>query len=137
MGKLLLPIIMTMVPKNYSMIIANNLKHKEFQCRCTNSDCNHTLLNSEFVRAWNGLRMAWNQPLQVNSGFRCQKYNERVGGVSHSRHSMGMAVDVSVYNMDINERTDLIALAKKWFDYVHYYPTFNFIHMHIEPEVKK
>jgi len=78
------------------------------------------------------LRLSWGNPLKINSGFRCQKHNDEVGGVKNSRHAMGMAIDISTKKMNINEKADFLHLANTFFDYVQIYPTF--IHMHVEPE---
>jgi len=40
--------------------------------------------------------------LVITSGFRCKELNERVGGVSNSRHCDGLAVDVIPKNMSID-----------------------------------
>lgn len=68
------------------------------------------------------LRDAWNGPIFINSGYRCLKLNEAVGGVPTSQHVMGMAADCG--------SNDPYALAKlaKWmnldFDQCILYPTF-------------
>lgn len=68
------------------------------------------------------LRDAWNGPIFINSGYRCLKLNEAVGGVPTSQHVMGMACDCG--------SNDPYALAKlaKWmkldFDQCILYPTF-------------
>lgn len=41
------------------------------------------------------LRDAWNKPLSINSGYRCQKLNEVVGGVATSQHCKGEAADIA------------------------------------------
>lgn len=40
------------------------------------------------------LRERWGSPIIVNSGYRCAKLNRAVGGVSHSQHIKGQAVDI-------------------------------------------
>lgn len=34
-------------------------------------------------------------PFKINSGYRTEKHNKRVGGVSESSHTKGYAVDIS------------------------------------------
>lgn len=41
------------------------------------------------------LRDAWGKPLSINSGYRCQKLNEAVGGVAISQHCKGEAADIA------------------------------------------
>ena len=68
------------------------------------------------------LRDAWGQPLFINSGYRCLKINEAVGGVPTSQHVLGQASDVGC--------SDPYALAKlaKWmrldYDQCILYPSF-------------
>lgn len=68
------------------------------------------------------LRDALGQPLFINSGYRCLKVNEAVGGVPTSQHVLGQASDVGC--------SDPYALAKlaKWmrldYDQCILYPSF-------------
>lgn len=68
------------------------------------------------------LRNVWSGPIFINSGYRCLKLNEAVGGVPTSQHVMGCAADCGC--------NDPYALAKlaKWmkldFDQCILYPTF-------------
>lgn len=41
------------------------------------------------------LRDAWGQPLNVNSGYRCKRLNQIVGGVESSQHRLGEAADIA------------------------------------------
>lgn len=40
------------------------------------------------------IREEFGGPIRINSGFRCQKLNSAVGGVSTSHHVKGMAADI-------------------------------------------
>lgn len=68
------------------------------------------------------LRDAWGKPITINSGYRCAKLNERVGGVSTSQHCKGEAADCGC--------DDPLALARLVldlalpFDQMILYPTF-------------
>lgn len=42
------------------------------------------------------LRVLLNQPIHVNSGYRCPPYNTNIGGALDSQHKKGMAADISV-----------------------------------------
>lgn len=68
------------------------------------------------------LRDAWSEPLHVNSGYRCQKLNEAVGGVATSQHCRGEAADI-----DCAEPAKLAQLAYDLglpYDQMILYPTF-------------
>lgn len=41
------------------------------------------------------LREAYVKPIRVNSGFRCEKLNKKVGGSKTSDHLHGMAADIT------------------------------------------
>lgn len=45
------------------------------------------------------LRDAWGKPINVTSGYRCQKLNQIVGGVATSAHLRGYAADLQISNM--------------------------------------
>lgn len=42
------------------------------------------------------VRESFNSPIIVNSGYRCPKLNELVGGVHNSKHLDGLAADITV-----------------------------------------
>ena len=68
------------------------------------------------------LRDAWNKPLSINSGYRCQKLNEVVGGVATSQHCKGEAADIAC-----TEPSKLAQLAYDLelpYDQMILYPTF-------------
>ena len=41
------------------------------------------------------LREAYGKPIVINSGYRCEKLNKKVGGAQTSDHMKGMAADIS------------------------------------------
>jgi uncharacterized protein YcbK (DUF882 family) len=41
------------------------------------------------------IRSAVNEPIKINSGYRCEKHNGSVGGVRGSQHVLGKAADIS------------------------------------------
>jgi uncharacterized protein YcbK (DUF882 family) len=45
----------------------------------------------------------------VVSGYRCERYNHKVGGVPNSYHTQGLAADIAV--ADSNERFRLVQAA--------------------------
>lgn len=57
------------------------------------------------------LRVAWGGPIKVTSGYRCEKLNKAVGGVSSSAHMRGDAADLQPGNGNID---DFISFTRKW-----------------------
>lgn len=71
----------------------------EFQCPC----CNVVMIHSDLLKRLNSLRIAINRPIYVNSGYRCEKENIKVGGVKKSYHRLGMAVDIRSKDITISD----------------------------------
>lgn len=44
-----------------------------------------------------------NDPIKVNSGFRCPELNTLVGGVKNSRHMQGKAADIYIPHVNYSE----------------------------------
>lgn len=48
------------------------------------------------------------RPILVNSGYRCPRLNQHIGGAKTSQHMLGEAADIRVPGMDLREAFDLI-----------------------------
>lgn len=120
-----------LIDKDIEGYLAPYLNHNEFKCRCDSKICNYTIINSKLLLSWRVLRELWDKPLAINSGFRCISHNasEAVGGMLKSRHTRGLAVDISTKKLNKDDREELIKLALEVFDTVLTYGTF--IHCHI------
>lgn len=57
------------------------------------------------------LREDWGSGIKVSSGFRNEKLNSAVGGVSSSAHRIGYAADIQPVNGKFDEFVEFI---KKW-----------------------
>lgn len=112
--------------------ISKNFSYKEFEESATAERKHITnVITSALVRdnikalvenVLQPLRDAWGEALIINSGYRCLKLNEAVGGVPTSQHVMGQAADVRCSNP-----LKLARLAKKLkldYDQMILYPTF-------------
>ena len=72
------------------------------------------------------LREAYGRPIRVNSGYRCPKLNNLVGGTPNSQHMRGEAADIQPV---VGNEADLPELARILiengkFDQLILYPTF-------------
>jgi hypothetical protein len=45
------------------------------------------------ARGLDRVRLLLGHPLEISSGYRCPELNAAVGGVPHSQHALGLAVD--------------------------------------------
>ncbi len=71
-------------------------------------------------------RVVRNRPIIINSGYRSQGYNAKVGGSKRSQHMFGKAADIRVQGVD---NRILAKYAKViGFTFVKVYPT----HIHVD-----
>lgn len=78
---------------------------RAMRCRC----CGRAGMDRSMVRLFCMLQRAYGQRLVITSGFRCAEHNRRVGGVVHSPHLKGRAVDVL---MSASCQPEFCALAR-------------------------
>ena len=70
----------------------NNFNLNEFSCNC---GCGFNIINQKIIDMAQTIRDALGVPVKVNSGCRCEKHNAKVGGVKSSKHTKGLAADLS------------------------------------------
>ena len=102
-------------------------KHSEFACNCTNVDCTRTLYNEELINILFIIRRNCKFPLDISSGYRCQKHNSANNGVNHSYHLVGMAADIRTDLLDDEQISILLKHIRIYSDY--YYVGNGFIHL--------
>ena len=69
-----------------------NFKVSEFSCHC---GCGYNIIDQRVIDMAQIIREALGVPIRVNSGCRCEKHNAKVGGVKGSKHTKGLAADLS------------------------------------------
>ena len=52
-------------------------------------------MNYELLEMIDKAREIYGKPIRVNSGYRTQSHNQKVGGVNSSSHLKGLAIDVA------------------------------------------
>lgn len=62
------------------------------------------------------IREEFGEPIFVNSGYRCQKLNKKVGGSTRSAHLKGLAADLTVGSREGNKRLFNLIRSKFQFD---------------------
>lgn len=75
------------------MRISNNPNHDEIR-----------RLNYLMDNCLDPIREAWGKTIGVNSGYRCRRLNEAVGGAPTSQHLKGEAADITTGSMEGNKR---------------------------------
>ena len=67
--------------------IAKYFNLSEFACPC----CNLVMLHPRLLEKLVELRKILERPVYITSGYRCSRYNQKVGGVTNSYHRIGLA----------------------------------------------
>ena len=126
MAKLLLMVTLTLVPKSKVFELTPGLSHTEFKCKCKRPQCTHTLVSDRLLYAYYNTRLDFDEPLIINSGYRCQSHNmsNQVGGAVQSSHTTGHAIDISTTGLSIDDTNQLVDYARFYFDFVKVYDTF-------------
>jgi zinc D-Ala-D-Ala carboxypeptidase len=68
-----------------------NFREAEFICPC----CGEAGIRAELLGPLQQARKAAGIPFRINSGYRCARHNQTVGGVADSAHTLGLAVDIA------------------------------------------
>ena len=77
-----------------------HFKSSEFACKC---GCGASKVDSELMAVLELLRVYYNAPVTVTSGYRCPDHNQTVGGAKASKHMEGIAADVKVKGITPDE----------------------------------
>lgn len=76
------------------------------------------------------IRVHMGKPILINSGYRCKKLNEMVGGVQKSMHTKGLAADFRTKEKeDINTMFEFLKKKQKEFKITELINYKTFIHM--------
>ena len=105
---------------------------KEFECKCGQCSMpSEVQANIEALvnNVLDPVREVYGKPIYVNSGFRCEKHNRKVGGVPRSQHMVGEAADISLRLTAYGLQDELMKLARiikeqGRFDQLIIYPAF-------------
>ena len=62
----------------------------EFNCPC----CGKNKMNESFLATLTDAREYCRTPFRINSGYRCEKHNKKVGGNPNSTHTVGASADI-------------------------------------------
>jgi len=75
-----------------------NFKKAEFKCKCGGRYCNGypVEVDEKLLYLLQKIRDHFDEPVIINSGIRCKKHNQAVGGASRSQHLYGTAADIVV-----------------------------------------
>ena len=91
------------------MKLTNNFNKSEFECKCGCEMPSDVLANIKIVAEnLQILRDYIQAPITVNSAYRCEKHNRRVGGAVNSQHLLGKASDIVAHGFTPDEVFDIV-----------------------------
>jgi uncharacterized protein YcbK (DUF882 family) len=76
---------------------------EEMACRC----CGDLKIEERLLSGLETLRKIANAAIVVQDAYRCPKHNEEVGGTADSEHTRGLAADVRIPGLSLQEMYDL------------------------------
>lgn len=68
-----------------------HFKVSEFACK----HCGENKIDQRVINMAEEIRQKLGVPVNVNSGYRCETHNRKVGGVKGSNHTKGLAADLA------------------------------------------
>lgn len=76
-----------------NLYASNNFKYKEFACK----DGSDTIfISPRLVDILQKIRDHFGKPVIINSGYRTESYNKKIGGAKYSQHKYGAAADIVI-----------------------------------------
>ena len=75
---------------------------KEFACKDGSPSTWPTVVNPQLIELCNRIREAYGRPIVVNSGYRSEAHNAKVGGEKNSLHVLGQAADLAPLKKDMD-----------------------------------
>lgn len=76
--------------------ISAHFKLREFSCKCARGGLHVTEIDWELVEWLEEIRKHFGKPVIINSAFRCEDHNSKVGGKPNSQHLTGNAADIKI-----------------------------------------
>jgi len=107
--------------------IASHFNLSEFACPC----CNLVMLHPKLLAKLVELRKMLERPVYITSGYRCPRYNQKIGGVVNSYHCIGLAADIRVKDINLIELLDYAEEID--FNGIGLYEKKNFLHLDVRP----
>lgn len=118
---------MQMLNEVNNIDIAPHFKLSEFACPC----CRQVILHPLLLKKLSKLREMVDRPIYINSGYRCPRYNLKVGGIKTSYHLLGLAADVRAEGMSALELLEYAEIIN--FSGIGFYEKKNFLHLDVRP----
>jgi zinc D-Ala-D-Ala carboxypeptidase len=83
--------------------LSPHFSKSELACR----HCGQLKVEKRLLNALEELRNLGGKPIVVHDGYRCVNHNQEVGGVTDSEHTRGMAADVDIPGLSLQQICEL------------------------------
>jgi len=83
--------------------LSEHFSRVEFACHC----CGQLRLDHGLIDALERLHELADRSIVVHDGFRCPGHNKAVGGAANSEHTRGLAADISVHGLTLQQFFEL------------------------------
>tara|TARA_R100001463_G_scaffold33802_2_gene74638 strand:- start:271 stop:663 length:393 start_codon:yes stop_codon:yes gene_type:complete len=94
--------------------MTQNFKKSEFECKCGCEMPLDIYMNLNLVaKQLEILRKHFDEPIRINSAYRCAAHNKKVGGSLRSQHKLGTATDIVVRGLHSHDVFDEIEKLRK------------------------
>lgn len=88
--------------------VTKNFDTTEFACKC--GKCSNNI-HIDLIYKLQNVRDLVGFPLPINSGYRCEEHNKKVGGDENSTHVLGLAADIRWEHMTAEQKQNLLNRA--------------------------
>lgn len=114
--------------------LSEHFSRAEFACHGTDCCGGTAAVDARLIEALEAFRVAVNQPVFINSGFRCLRHNRTVGSTDSSQHPKGRAADVSILADMTMDEMAVVAEEIQSFRYGGIGTYDFFIHLDVRPD---
>jgi len=83
--------------------LSAHFSKSELACHC----CGELKIEAALIDALEQLRALAGKEIIVHDGYRCPAHNQKVGGVSDSEHTRGMAADIAIPGLSLQQMYEL------------------------------
>jgi len=83
--------------------LSAHFSKKELACHC----CGDLKIENVLIEALEQLRSLAGKEIVIHDGYRCPAHNQEVGGVTDSEHTRGMAADVVIPGLQLQQMFEL------------------------------
>ena len=84
--------------KNGNQKLSEHFKVREFRCK---DGSDPVFIDTELIDILEDIRVHFDKPVTITSGFRTASHNKSVSGATYSQHCYGKAADIQVQGISV------------------------------------